>query len=269
MMHGDSARSLPVVLDAVRQVLAEGAEPLQVGTDLLALDEIVDAQPPLRRTLTEPAIAPDAKSNLLSGLLSGKVSDGALKVLQVAAGRRWSHGHELAEALAHAGVAAIVARAEADGKLEALEDELFRFQRILEAHPELVSALSDKTAPLQARRRLAGDLLGGKVTAATTLLVDQAVTVRHNSLIPMLARYQEIAAEHRNRLVGTVWVAASLTEEQKARLADGLARIYESEIHLNVIVDPEVLGGIRVAIGDEIIDSTVQTRLTQARRQVS
>lgn len=269
MMHGDSARSLPVVLDAVRQVIGEGAEPLQLGNDLLALDEVVDSEPPLRRTLTEPAIVAEAKDNLLRGLFADRVGDGALKVFQVAASRRWSHGHELAEALAHAGVAAIVARAEAEGHLEALEDELFRFQRILEAHPELVSALSDKTAPLQARRRLAKDLLQDKVTESTSLLVNQAVTVRHNSLIPMLIRYQEIAAEHRDRLVGTVWVAAALSEEQKQRLADGLARSYGREIHLNVIVDPAVLGGIRVAIGDEIIDSTIQTRLNQAKRRVA
>lgn len=269
MMHGDSARSLPVVLDAVHRVIAEGTDPLELGTDLLAMDEAVDAQPPLRRTLTEPAIAEEAKGNLVRGVFDGKVSEGAIQVAQVAAARRWSHGHEFAQAMAHAGVAAIVVRAEKDGHLNELEDELFRLQRILESHPELVNALSDKTASITARRRLAGDLLEGKVTESTTMLVDQAVTVRHGSLLPMLGEYQRIAAEHRSRLVATVWVAAPLNAEYKDRLAQGLARTYGKEIHLNIIVDPDVLGGVRVAIGDEIIDSTVETRLAKAQRQVS
>ena len=48
-----------------------------------------------------------------------------------------------------------------------------------------------------------------------------------------------------------------------------LARQYDRPVHLNVVVDPEVIGGIRVEIGDDVIDGTVSSRLDEARRRLA
>ena len=88
-------------------------------------------------------------------------------------------------------------------------------------------------------------------------------------MVVALETYQKIAAEHRRRLVATVRVARELGPEDAQRLQDALARQYDRPVHLNVVVDPDVIGGVRVAIGDDVIDGTVSSRLDDARRQLA
>ena len=84
-----------------------------------------------------------------------------------------------------------------------------------------------------------------------------------------LTAYQKIAAEVRGEGVATVRVARPLADADRERLADALARTYGRDVHLNVIVDPDVLGGIRVEIGDDVIDGTVSSRLDDAGRRLA
>jgi F-type H+-transporting ATPase subunit delta len=84
-----------------------------------------------------------------------------------------------------------------------------------------------------------------------------------------MEEYQKVAAAHRNRLVATVRVARELGEVDQQRLAGVLAGQYGRPVHLNVVVDPEVLGGMRVEIGDDVIDGTVANRLDEARRRLA
>jgi len=267
-MHSGSARSLSAVLEKTESVLAAGADAGALGDELFALAQTVDARHALRRALTEPAVAAETKGRLLQTLLGGKVSDATLEVLGEAVRHRWSQGSDLGDALERASVTAHVARADQAGHLDDLEDNLFRFGRIVEANPELREVLSEAGYPLEAKQRLLDNLLGGRVDEPTRRLLGQAVAARHRSLTAVLETYQKVAADRRNSLVATVWVAAPLSEDHKERLAGALAAQYDHAIQLNVIVEPQVLGGARVAVGDEVIDSTVETRLKQARRRL-
>jgi F-type H+-transporting ATPase subunit delta len=67
----------------------------------------------------------------------------------------------------------------------------------------------------------------------------------------------------------TVRVARELTEENLSRLAASLQEKYGRKVHLNVLVDPDVVGGIRVEIGHDVIDGTVASRLDNARRRLA
>ncbi|MFM9134003.1 MAG: ATP synthase F1 subunit delta, partial [bacterium] len=78
----------------------------------------------------------------------------------------------------------------------------------------------------------------------------------------------DAAARQRQRIVAEVRVAQPLTEEQERRLAEALTRLKGRRVRLNVAVDPDVLGGVHVTVGDEVIDGTVASRLEQARRAV-
>ncbi|MGW1141530.1 F0F1 ATP synthase subunit delta, partial [Streptomyces zhihengii] len=156
------------------------------------------------------------------------------------------------------------------GRLDNVEDELFRFGRILATSPELRSALTDRAATAAAKGELLGSLLGGKAEKVTERLIVGLVThPRGRSLEAGLDSLSKLAAERRDRMVAVVTSAVPLTEAQKQRLGAGLARIYGREMHLNLEVDPEVLGGISVRVGDELINGTVQERIDEAKRRIA
>jgi len=267
-MQAGSARSQSALLEKTEEVLRTGADAGVLGDELFALALTMDTRHALRRALTEPAVPAETKGRLLQTLLRGKVSDATFEVVGEAVRHRWSRGSDLGDALERASVIAHVARADQAGQLDELEDNLFRFGRIVDANAELREVLSEPAYPLEAKQRLLDRLLGDRVGAPTRKLLDQAVASRHRSLAAVLDNYQRVAADRRNRLVATVWVAAPLSEDHKERLANALAGQYSHDIHLNVVVEPQVLGGVRVAVGDEVIDSTIETRLKQAKRRL-
>jgi F-type H+-transporting ATPase subunit delta len=267
-VQGGSSKSLRVVLDRTGAVLSDGADASALGDDLFALALTLDGAHSLRRALTEPAVPVEAKSRLLHSLFDGQVAEPALTVAESALGERWSSTRDLPDAVEQASVTAHVARADDEGHLDDLEDNLFRFSRIAEANAGLRDALSDSATPWEAKRSLVRDLVGDKVDATTATLLGQAVAGRHRSLTGVLALYQRVAADRRDSMIATVWVASPLSEEHRERLAQALSAQHSKKIHLNVVVDPEVLGGVRVAVGDEVLDSTVQTRLRQAHRRL-
>jgi F-type H+-transporting ATPase subunit delta len=267
-MHGASERSLRGVLDRTEEVVASGADASAVGRDLFALALALDDAHSLRRALTEPVVPAEAKRRLLHSLFDSRLGAEALRVAEAGVGVRWSSTHDLSDAMEQASVAAHVARADAEGRLDALEDDLFRFSRIIEANAALREVLSDPFAPVEGKRRLVEDLVGDKVDPTTTVLLTQAVAGRHRSMTAVLSLYQRLAAARRDKMVATVWVAAPLSEEHRERLARALAAQQGRDVHLNVVVDPGVMGGVRVAVGEEVLDSTVATRLKAAQRRI-
>jgi F-type H+-transporting ATPase subunit delta len=267
-MRGGSSRSLREVLERTDAVLSDGADASALGDDLFALALTLDGAHSLRRALTEPAVPAEAKARLLHSLFDGQLGDAALTVTESALGQRWSSTRDFPDALEQASVSAHVAKADEEDRLDDLEDSLFRFSRIVEGNTGLREALGDAGTPLEAKRRLVTDLVGDKVDESTATLLGQAVAGRHRSLTGVLAVYQKVAADRRDSMIATVWVAAPLSDEHRERLAAALSAQQSKKIHLNVVVDPSVLGGVRVAVGDEVLDSTVESRLRQAHRRL-
>jgi F-type H+-transporting ATPase subunit delta len=267
-MQGGSAKSLSKVLERTNALVTDGADAGALGDDLFAMSLTLDQRHALRRALTEPVVPVAAKARLLRSLVEGKLGGAAIEVVEEAAGARWSGPRDLADALEEASVAAHVARADSDGRLDDLEDSLFRFARIVEGSTELREALTDRAVPVEGRRALVQELVGDKVDPSTGALLQQAVAGRHRPLSAVLAKYQRIAASRRDSMIATVWVASPLSQEHRERLIRALSAQHDKQIHLNVIIDPEVLGGVRVAVGEEVLDSTVEARLRQAQRRL-
>lgn len=267
-MQAGSVRSMAAVLDKTNAAIEAGTDPGQLGDELFSFALTLDTRHSLRRALTEPAVPPEAKSRLLDTLVTGKVGAATIEVLDVAVRHRWSDGRDLGDALEQASVTAHVANADAAGRLDELEDNLFRFSRITEADSGLREALSEQDFSAEGKRALVRRLVEGKVDDSTLHLLEQAVSGRHRSLPFLLEDYQKVAAARRQSLVATVWVASPLSDTHKERLERALASQYSREVHLNVIVEPTVLGGVRVAVGDEVIDGSVETRLKQAHRML-
>jgi F-type H+-transporting ATPase subunit delta len=119
------------------------------------------------------------------------------------------------------------------------------------------------------KQGLVRSLLDGKVDAATLLLVAQAVSGAHLTLTQAIDDFVELAARTRNRVVALVRVAQPLAEDEEKRLAAALSAQYDGAVHLNTVVDPSVLGGIHVTVGDEVIDGTLSSRLDDASRRLA
>src|SRR6476469_537182 len=255
---------------AGRGKAAAGPSARELGAELFSVVRLLDQEPGLRRTLGDSSAEPSRRADLLTRLLSGKVSDQALQVLVAAVGDRWSTPRELVDGLDELGRTALLVHAERENRLDAVEDELFRFGRIVAADSELERALTDRTAPADAKRSLLQTLLGDKVDAVTVELVEQLVTTpRGRSVISGLDELAAAAAQRRERSVAYVVAPVPMTGQQEERLADTLTRIYSRPIALHVEVDPDVQGGLVIKVGDEVIDGSVTGRLDELRRRLA
>jgi F-type H+-transporting ATPase subunit delta len=241
-----------------------------IGEELFAVVGLLDGQVGLRRALADASAEPERRRSLLAGLLSGKVDDATLAVLTEVVGARWSSPRQLTDGIELLGQTALLAHAEQEGRLDTVEDELFRFGRIVAGSGELEQALADRAAPAESKAALITDLLGDKADDVTVTLVRQLVTVpRGRGLVAGLGDLAEAAATRRERSVATVVSAGPLTEAQQERLAATLQRIYARPIALHVEVDPDLRGGLVIRVGDEVIDGSVTGRLDDLRRRLA
>jgi F-type H+-transporting ATPase subunit delta len=231
---------------------------------------LLDREISLRRMLSDPSAAGDRKAELARSLLRGKIGDAAYDLVTGLVRSRWSRPRDLADAVELLAVQSAVAAAEREGYLDELEDDVFRFGRIVAGDAGLRGVLVDRTVPAQRKGELLKGLLEGKTRPITQRLVTQLVTQpRGRSIERGLEEYAAQAAARRQRVVGLVRSAVPLTDEQKARLQAALRRIYGRDVSVNVVVDPGVTGGISVRVGDEIIDGTVLSKLDEARRRLA
>jgi F-type H+-transporting ATPase subunit delta len=159
--------------------------------------------------------------------------------------------------------------ARAEGTLDEVEDELFRFARSYEGSEELRKALTDDLIPAGKRQSIVEDLLGGKATPTTVQLISMVVAGgRARDLPAIVDRLVQRAAQSKDAEVAEVRSAVALTSDQQDRLRAALANATGRNVNLKVIVDPSVLGGLVATVGDTVIDGTVRTHLDQLKSRL-
>ncbi|GAB2849728.1 F0F1 ATP synthase subunit delta [Actinocorallia aurea] len=269
-MAGAVTRAALAEVDERFPAILASADAGVLGAELFEILHLLDREHGLRRTLSDPSASAEAKAGLFGSLLDGKVSTAAATLAGEIVRRRWSSSSELTDAFELYAVAALADAAERAGQLDQLEDDLFRFGRTVEGNTELRNALAGDLVPVDRKAELVSSLLEGKVAGPTLALVLEAVThPRGRSLERGLDAFGKIVAIRRNRLVALVRTAVALTGEQQTRLAAALGASYGREVHLNIELDPSVLGGIAVQLGDEAIDGTIAGRLEGVRRRIA
>lgn len=268
-MAGASSDSLAAARRDLDPVLTSGAVPL--AAELFSALETVDASAPLRRALTDPSWTAERRVGVVQSLFAGKVSEQATTVLTDLAGRRWSRDRDFGDALERLATTAVAAAAEREGLhgLERLSDELLSFNRAVGQSHDLQRALTDPQAPAAARGTLAGRLLSGASEEAR-LLVRQAVqSPRGHKPVDLVRDFVDTVAERQRMWIAEVTVARPLAPGQQDRLAAGLKGLFGRDLKLDVAVDPELVGGIRVQVGDDVVDSSLQTRLHDLQRKLA
>lgn len=241
----------------------------RLGDELFAVTRLLTAELTLRRHVTDPAVPPQARAGLLRQLLGGRISEQALEVAEGVVQSRWSRPGDVVIALEHLARRATLGVAEKNRSLDDVEDELFRFGRILAREPELAGLLVDESAPAERRVGLLDSVLAGKVSPVTAELLRQSVRQpRTRHLDQVAEELAELAAARRDRYVAKVAAPVRLTREQEERLAETLTRLYGRPMSVQVELDPDLLGGLVVRVGDDVIDGSVVGRLAAARRRL-
>jgi len=236
-MRGASRASYAELRDALDAVATGPRNSEQIGDQLFAVVALLDSEHGLRRALADGTKPADEKSGVVRQLLNGKVSTATEGLVADAAAARWATSGDFA------------------GALEELAG--------------LRLALTGPTSP-DAKASLLDSLLGSKVSGPSLRLLTQVLThPRGRSPQAVLDLAAGIAARRREQLIAVVRVAIELSDTQRQRLLATLTEAYGHGIHLNVVHDPAVLGGVSVQIGDELIDGTAASRLAEVRRKLA
>ncbi|KUO04773.1 F0F1 ATP synthase subunit delta [Streptomyces caeruleatus] len=270
-MNGASREALAAArerLDALTD--STSVDAAKLADELAAVTALLDREVSLRRVLTDPAQAGEAKAELAQRLLGGQVGGETVDLLAGMVRSRWSQSRDLVDALEELANTADLTAAQKAGTLDEVEDELFRFGRIVSSNTELRAALTNRAATGTAKGELLRSLLGGRAKATTERLVTRLVTApRGRSLESGLESLSKLAADRRDRMVAVVTSAVPLSDRQKQRLGAALAKLYGRPMHLNLDVDPEVVGGMRVQVGDEVINGSLADRIEDAGRRLA
>ena len=241
-----------------------------VGDELFAVLHLLDSEPGLRRALADPSKPADEKGAIVVALLHGKVTPATEELAAATVRAPWAGPADMTDALEQLAVEAFAIAAEESGQLDDLEDELFRFNRVVASEPELRAALTEPALPPQGKQGLINALLADKVTPVTLrLITEMSLHPRGRPMVVSLDMCTRIAAERRQRLIAVVRTATDLSAEQRRRLADALAGIYGHEVYVNIVIDPTVMGGMTIQVGDELIDASVASRLSAVRRKLA
>jgi len=236
------------------------------ATDMFAVDDALESSATLRRAVTDPGTPEGAPRPLVHGLLDGKVDREVVDLVAEAATLRWAGGRTFAAALERQAVRAQLITADRRSELEDTEDQLFRFARLVESSPDLRNLLGDRAIDLSRRQELVEGLLRGRTTDSTIVLAKRAVLARERTFGYTIEGYVTLAAAQKNRAVATVRVAKPLSSDQRDRLRASLSQKIGREVTIQEVIDPDILGGVRVELGDEVFEGTVADRLEAARR---
>ncbi|GAB39158.1 F0F1 ATP synthase subunit B/delta [Gordonia sputi] len=246
----------------------EGKSPqelLAASEDLTQIIDFLQHNPVLRKKFTEDEDFPALKKQLVHSLFDGKASPIAVEVVASAVAQHWSQPNDILVALRRQNALVVLTAAERDGQIEQVEDELFRVSRLLEANPTLASLLTDFTKPADRRNALLTGLLGSQIGNYTAHLLTQTISLLNGqpaeSAVDQLA---QLAAAMRGETVAHVVSAAELSDAQKQRLGGVLAEIYHRKISVQTEIDPSIIGGLRIGVGDEVIEADIATRLAKA-----
>lgn len=238
-----------------------------LADELTAVDKLFLAEPILVRHLAEASGETEAKRQLLQRLLGSRIGVSAMDILNTAVSVRWSRTSDFLDAIEHIARLSLLARADREHQAEEVAEQLFRFDRVLDGEPQLSALLSDYSKPAQAREALLRNILdraNGANPTAVALLSQTVDLLRGERADDAVGDLAELAVARRGEVVAHVKSACDLTGAQRTRLAQVLTRIYHHKVSIQVEVDPSLLGGLSVAVGDEVIDGTLSARLAAA-----
>lgn len=268
-LGGSSRQSLLSMRAALDSKLKDLSHPaaIEFAADLFTVLTVLSSSVGVRRALTDNSRDASSKSELISNLFGKNIGAQAQALMASASSLRWSNPAELADAIERIAVEAEASAAEKNNELEKLEDQLFDFTRVLVANPELRQALNTSADSDAGKVALLEAVVKGKYANSTLNLLRRVVVLRRGrSIDSTLTTYSHYVSTRRDRLVAHVKSAIVLSDAQRSKLVAALTTQMGKEVHVNIEIDPKVLGGISIRYADDVIDGTIFNHLVQAGR---
>lgn len=262
-MGSASTQALGTIVAALD---AEKAVDLETTQELFSAARVIGESSHLSGALADPTASLESRSRLVSDIFGSSFQPATIALLTSVVGQRWSNSADLVDGIEEL---AVRAAAVADKRVD-VEGELFRVSRLVAENPQLELALGSRLGDTSAKGALVHKLLDGRANTATALIVAALVQQpRERRVRQLLSRAMQIVSDQRGRTVATVVTATPLSLAQQNRLIDTLSRRYGSGVSLNEVLDPAVVGGLRVQIGDDVIDGSIASRLADLRQKIA
>ncbi|HHW83600.1 MAG TPA: F0F1 ATP synthase subunit delta [Actinomycetales bacterium] len=270
-MRAISQSSFDAAAERWETVMASTSGDLKaMALDMLLVTDTLDQNSQLRRIVTDPAADPEAKATLIQNVFGGKVHEDVLDLAKGLARSHWSDEDDLAATIGRLAAFAVMADAEKNGQLVQMADEMFAVEQFLTKERRLRDSFSDRNKSPEQRVRLVEDVFGGKVSEYTLMMLRRMVAARrHPGVISSLRTHTRLAAERRDRKVAVVTTALPLSSAQQERMERVLADRYGTNVQVHVRIDPEIVGGMRIVVGDDIVDGTISSRLAALQRDLT
>jgi len=271
-LGGKSRQSLASLRGTLDEQLkgVSSADCTAISHDLFLVLASLNSSIGLRRAFTDPSRDAASKSALIADLFGKSVSKSAIALLEAAVSLRWSSPVDVASAVEQLAIESEATAANADNTLDRLQEELFAFETLLEQNTDLRGAVSINNVEAAHKSELLSALLGNKVAPSTLRLVTELVNALNGRNIELVIDlYIQSVAARRNRAIAVVRSRSELSTAQTEKLVALLTKQMGQPVHLNVEIDPSVLGGLSIRFKDEMIDGTISTRVAEAGRALA
>ena len=232
--------------------------------ELFAVGRALHDSPALVRALGDDSADPTARATLVDSVF-GPASAGTTKLLLHLVASSWSEPSDLLEGVEEAGIrlAAVIASGDIAG-------ELLSVDRVIKSQPDVQLALSGKRAPAEAKLQMVNSLFGKKVSAEALAIVSHLVTQpRNRRITESVTRAAGIVCDQRGEGLAEVRVAKTISDTQLQTISTMLESQYGRAHYMDQVVDQAMVGGIRIRVGDHVIDQSVATQLADMRRQLA
>ncbi|TFD05626.1 MULTISPECIES: F0F1 ATP synthase subunit delta [unclassified Cryobacterium] len=244
-----------------------GTTDLATGESLFGAGRVIGSSSQLLSALGDASADAAAKVTLVRAVFGANVTPRARDLLAAAVSERWSSHDDLLAGIEELGLRASALSTPAG---TSIEGELFAFGKTVSSDAELELALASKLGKPGAKAALVEKLLAGKVSGQTLAIVRHLVQQPRGRRIGELLRHAAaVVADESGTSIATITSASVLTADQLARLQKNLQLRHGRALTINQVVDPELVGGVRVQIGDLVIDGSIATRLADLRLQLA
>lgn len=242
----------------------------RIGNELFTITKVLDDSLQLERALTDPSRPVADKVAVLTELLGDNVHPMTMEIMTDLVSRHWSRARDIANAVEDFGVDAMMYYADATGATLQVSVELSELHSALLNLPVVRAKLYDYQATSEARVKLFREVFSGKTLNKVTMRLAEHATcnLRRRRYLETIQWMINKFSRHMGESMVTVTTATPLKKEQIKRLVEVYSAKVGRQVHINSVVDPTVLGGMRIQVGDEVTDNTVVAQLQNLHRKV-
>ena len=242
----------------------------RIGNELFTITKVLDDSIQLERALTDPSRPVADKVAVLKELLGDNAHPMTMEIMTDLVSRRWSRARDIANAVEDFGVDAMMYYADATDATLQVSIELSELHSALLNLPVVRAKLYDYQATSEARVKLFHEVFSGKTLNKVTMRLAEHATcnLRRRRYLETIQWLINKFSRHMGESMVTVTTATPLKKEQIKRLVEVYSAKVGRQVHINSLVDPTVLGGMRIQVGDEVTDNTVVAQLQNLHRKV-